>query len=49
MRKSENELTRAKYIEWQTSLFGACFIAFGLGSLFADIYEAPWADSWGIR
>lgn len=27
------KLTKAKYIEWQASLFGACFIAFGLGAL----------------
>lgn len=27
------KLTKAKYSEWQCSLFGACFIAFGLGAL----------------
>lgn len=40
MKKSENKLTRAKYIEWQASLFGACFIAFGLGALFADFFKS---------
>lgn len=33
MKKQNDNLTKAKYIEWQASLFGACFIAFGLGSL----------------
>lgn len=33
-RSPMNEkLTKAKYGEWQASLFGACFIAFGLGAL----------------
>lgn len=27
------KLTKAKYGEWQASLWGACFIAFGLGAL----------------
>jgi hypothetical protein len=31
--KSEKKLVSAKYSEWQASLFGACFIAFGLGVL----------------
>lgn len=33
----KEKLTKAKYVEWQASLFGACFIAFGLGILFADL------------
>lgn len=35
-----DKLTKAKYIEWQASLFGACFIAFGLGILFASFMGA---------
>jgi hypothetical protein len=35
----KEKLTKAKYVEWQASLFGACFIAFGLGVLFADLAE----------
>ncbi len=31
--KNLSPLTKAKYIEWQASLWGACFIAFGLGAL----------------
>jgi hypothetical protein len=31
--KNEEKMVRAKYGEWQASLFGACFIAFGLGVL----------------
>lgn len=30
---SNQKLTKAKYSEWLGSLFGACFIAFGLGVL----------------
>ncbi len=30
---NKDNLTKAKYIEWQASLFGACFIAFGLGAI----------------
>lgn len=30
---TEDKLVSAKYGEWQASLFGACFIAFGLGVL----------------
>jgi hypothetical protein len=30
---SKTQLTKAKYVEWQASLWGACFIAFGLGAL----------------
>lgn len=33
----EEKLTKAKYGEWQASLFGACFIAFALGALFSNI------------
>ncbi len=34
VHKSNNiKLVSAKYGEWQASLFGACFIAFGLGVL----------------
>jgi hypothetical protein len=31
--KNSDKLVSAKYGEWQASLFGACFIAFGLGVL----------------
>lgn len=31
--KNDEKLVSAKYSEWQASLFGACFIAFGLGVL----------------
>jgi hypothetical protein len=31
--KNTPVLTKAKYIEWQASLWGACFIAYGLGAL----------------
>lgn len=31
-----DSLTKAKYVEWQASLFGACFIAVAIGVLFAD-------------
>lgn len=30
---NKDNLTEAKYIEWQASLFGACFVAFGLGAI----------------
>lgn len=30
---NKDNLTKAKYIEWQASLFGACLIAFGLGAI----------------
>jgi len=32
--KIQKKLTRATYLEWQASLFGACGIALGLGILF---------------
>ena len=51
------KLTKAKYIEWEASLFGASFIAFGLGVLFAS-YVSSYAlfiiligiimHSWGM-
>jgi len=53
----KDKLTKAKYIEWQASLFGACFVAFGLGVLFASYFN-PYAliiilvgivlHSWGM-
>ena len=33
---TEQKLTKATYLEWQMSLFGASFIAFGLGILLAS-------------
>lgn len=33
-----NELRTAKYSEWLASLFGACFIAFGLGAWFGSSF-----------
>lgn len=35
----KDNLTKAKYIEWQASLFGACFIAFGLGIMLASYFS----------
>lgn len=53
----KDKLRKAKYIEWQASLFGASFIAFGLGALLAS-YFRPYAlviiligiimHSWGM-
>ncbi len=53
----KEKLTKAKYVEWQASLFGACFVSFGLGILFANYFE-PYAfaiiligivlHSWGM-
>lgn len=53
----KDKLRKAKYIEWQASLFGASFIAFGLGALVA-LYFRPYAliiiltgiimHSWGM-
>lgn len=37
MNKKE-DLTKAKYGEWQASLWGACFIAFGLGVLLSSYF-----------
>ncbi len=33
---TDQKLTKATYGEWQASLWGACFIAFGLGVLLAS-------------
>lgn len=33
------KLTKARYIEWQASLWGACFIAFGLGALLTRFFS----------
>ena len=38
----KDRLLSAKYGEWQASLFGACFIAFGLGVLLQRFFGA-WA------
>ncbi|HYG84806.1 MAG TPA: hypothetical protein VD978_00955 [Azospirillum sp.] len=32
-------LRSATFLEWEASLFGACFIAFGLGALLADAVQ----------
>lgn len=34
----KEKLTKARYGEWQASLFGACFIALGLGVLLASYF-----------
>lgn len=34
--ENKEQLTRAKYHEWQASLWGACSIAFGLGLLLSS-------------
>ncbi len=36
-----NEIIKVKYSEWLASIFGACFIAFGLG-----ILVSKWFGSW---
>jgi uncharacterized membrane protein HdeD (DUF308 family) len=38
---NEEKLTKAKYGEWQLSLFGACFIAGGIGVLLAPYLSLP--------
>ncbi len=38
---NEENLTKAKYGEWQLSLFGACFIAGGIGYLLAPYLTLP--------
>ena len=38
---NEEKLTKAKYGEWQLSLFGACFIAGGIGALLASYLALP--------
>ncbi len=35
----KHKLTQATYVEYQASLFGACFLSFGLGVLFAGYFE----------
>ncbi len=35
----EEIVTKAKYSEWQFSLWGACFIAFALGVLLASYFQ----------
>lgn len=55
--KNDDKLVSAKYVEWQASLFGACFIAFGLGVVLHR-YFGLWAwlvivvgvclHSWGM-
>lgn len=32
-------LTKAKYNEYLASIFGACFVAFGLGVLLANYFQ----------
>ncbi|OHA64225.1 MAG: hypothetical protein A2842_00255 [Candidatus Wildermuthbacteria bacterium RIFCSPHIGHO2_01_FULL_48_25] len=53
----DEKLTKAKYSEWLASLFGACFVAFALGVMFAGFAKpfAPWVliigiimHSWGM-
>lgn len=39
LTKSVNTNITAKYGEWQASLFGACFIAFGLGVLLSRYFD----------
>ena len=34
--KSRVKLRSATLLEWEASLFGACFIAFGLGALLSE-------------
>ncbi len=36
--KHQPLLTKAKYVEWQATLLGACFIAFALGALFYQFF-----------
>lgn len=38
---NEDKLTKAKYGEWQLSLWGACFIAVGIGVLLAPYLALP--------
>ncbi len=39
MKNNKDNITKAKYIEWQVSLFGGCFIAFGLRSLLSNFLK----------
>lgn len=54
---NKEQLVSAKYIEWQASLFGAMFVAFGLGVLLHQFFGSwAWAiiiigailHSWGM-
>lgn len=36
---AQEKLTKARYIEYEASIFGACFIAFGLGVVFAGYFQ----------
>lgn len=36
--KNQSSLTKAKYVEWQASLWGACSIAFALGALLYQFF-----------
>ncbi len=36
----KDKITKATYLEQQASLFGACFVAFGLGVLFANYFQS---------
>lgn len=36
-----NALRTAKYSEWLASLFGACFVSFGLGAWFGESFSDP--------
>jgi hypothetical protein len=40
MAEQSEKFTKAKYSEWQASLWGACFIAFGLGVLLAHYFRS---------
>lgn len=40
------KLISAKYSVWQTSLLGACAVAFGLGVLLAGFVSNSWA--WAV-
>lgn len=39
MSKKSSAFTKATYNEWLASIFGACFIAFGLGVLLAKYFS----------
>ncbi len=36
---NKEKLTKARDIEWQAALWGACVIAFSLGSLFSNYFD----------
>lgn len=46
----DKKLTHATTMEWYASLFGACFVAFGLGLILASSLEAytGWIILFGI-